>query len=489
MTAGCTPFVVKCLEKLAALLPFCALLLLPALGTLVPGPISWNTITVYDWERIGLVVFLVSCLLVSAATRLCGGTIDRGDVLSFVILSWGLLSATANGVVWADAIHDVAMLAALVASATVIVRGLERWGSAEWHRPVLLCLSGSAFLYLVIFFQDNADNLFTPMYMGDGVLFPVFSNVRFFSDYQVLLIPFLIYLIPLGRLTAKALPVWLLASLFCMLCFFNNTRALLLGQLVAHGSLLLVSRLSYLSTLRRHASVWGLGYLLYLLLSTFVPTVLQARPASVQPILRADVSTRLELWSHAAGYIFDHPWFGIGPGEFARNVNGDSAAPHNSLLMIAAEWGIPAMGLALYLLLAHSSRFMGAQNSQPYGRSNSALAVPAWLALSALVVHSLVANVLVVPSSQLSLLLAASLSIASMRAAALSDEGRISIRPASSLVATWQVLIAIVIAWVVAHDLPSLPQRNQEYLDCQKPTPYFSPRFWQQGWLVAGCEK
>jgi hypothetical protein len=34
-----------------------------------------------------------------------------------------------------------------------------------------------------------------------------------------------------------------------------------------------------------------------------------------------------------------------------------------------------------------------------------------------------------------------------------------------------------------------VPQRNQFYLDCKRPTPFFTPRFWRQGWLIDHCPK
>jgi O-antigen ligase len=75
-----------------------------------------------------------------------------------------------------------------------------------------------------------------------------------------------------------------------------------------------------------------------------------------------NVSTRIGAWSAAARLASDHPFLGVGPGNFQFYYNKLTGQPvgtftltvaHNALLDIGAEIGVAAMFLlALYLALA-----------------------------------------------------------------------------------------------------------------------------------------
>jgi O-antigen ligase len=72
------------------------------------------------------------------------------------------------------------------------------------------------------------------------------------------------------------------------------------------------------------------------------------------------------LWAKCIEYIASAPLLGIGPMQFAANQHNQFAHPHNWLLQVAAEWGIPAAVLlcaAGYLIWQTSKQELVARPS------------------------------------------------------------------------------------------------------------------------------
>jgi O-antigen ligase len=89
----------------------------------------------------------------------------------------------------------------------------------------------------------------------------------------------------------------------------------------------------------------------YLLLESF---------AADAPGLRAviakagSVSDRLGLWGAAVSFIVENPLLGVGPANFAFHYAWTFGHPHNTILQIAAEYGLPFT----FLLLCTAVRFL-----------------------------------------------------------------------------------------------------------------------------------
>src|SRR5919204_634179 len=81
-----------------------------------------------------------------------------------------------------------------------------------------------------------------------------------------------------------------------------------------------------------------------------------------QQVAQQNVTTRFQAWGAAARLATDHPFLGVGPGNFQFYYNKLTGQPvggftltvaHNALLDVGAELGLIAMCLlAVYLLLA-----------------------------------------------------------------------------------------------------------------------------------------
>lgn len=93
----------------------------------------------------------------------------------------------------------------------------------------------------------------------------------------------------------------------------------------------------------------GVGALLFAVLFVWLPAWM-GQDATLENRLSniADLSGRGELWAMAWAQIQAHPWLGIGPMHLAAIPMKFGAHPHNAILQLAAEWGVPA---ALALLL------------------------------------------------------------------------------------------------------------------------------------------
>jgi O-antigen ligase len=146
------------------------------------------------------------------------------------------------------------------------------------------------------------------------------------------------------------------------------------------------------------------GALLFGVMFVWVPLWLD-QGASVENRLSnlATLSGRHELWRLAWMQIAAHPWLGIGPMHFATIHNDFGAHPHNALLQLAAEWGIPAT-LGLVLPAAAGLIVLLAGLRRP-AISHNFLLVCLTASLLAAGVQSMVDGVIVVPYTQVWLVL------------------------------------------------------------------------------------
>ena len=483
------------LALLPALPPLVYILQLPVLERLVPGPVGWAAITLYDWHRIAQIGALVAGIAISVGSNKGRGIFlpsTRGVVWLLSIIAIGCLSVLANEVPWWDAAHEMALLMLLLLAFWAIWQAFSQAPDAERQQVAGLCLGGSALLYVAIFLWANQDNLLNVEYMDVPLDIKAFSNVRHFSDYQALVLPFLIcWIVTECHGWGARVAGWCWVFLFCMTFFYTGSRVLVLGQGVMHVGLWLLLRQRYLPTLRQHAMAWIGGYLCFLFFSRLLPALMSAKASPVQTLLRSDLSLRDVLWNSAAQNIWQHPWLGIGPGEFSRQINNLAAAPHNGLLMLGAEWGVPVLVLVVVavggIIVRSLRELKGRVNTESTGRP---FAIACWLAFGALLLHSLVANVLVIPSSQTGLILAAGMACATtISGSSLRlNGGKKIVRVTTRVGHGIMVLMTIGLSSVIlAVDIPLLPARNSAYLNCMKPTPFLSPRFWQQGWLINDC--
>jgi len=357
--------------------------------------------------------FLITPLLITGLMLLAATGVDWGADLAWYdqhrIEQIGLLSVTAMGVltIWRqDMVRSVACLPKWVRWALAWAWGLglvsvatasyPRYAALEW--TTLLLLLGLALLLgeqarrgmiqfdiwtnrlvislaVVIALKLMASYLAALIAVGhlDTIMLfeGTFSNRRFFGQVASMAVPLLVY--PLMKGNVSRIQRWGLYSLLTvwwMLIIVSGTRGTWVALGAAAGVLVLVARAASYRWLRIQTVAAMAGALLFVLMFVWIPLWL-GQDASIEDRLSnlAGLSGRDELWHLAWVQLVAHPWLGIGPMHFAAIRNNFGAHPHNALLQLGAEWGVPAM-LAIVLpavsglivLLAKLRRSSGSTN-------------------------------------------------------------------------------------------------------------------------------
>lgn len=236
-----------------------------------------------------------------------------------------------------------------------------------------------------------------------------FDNHRFFSHTQTVSLPLLGLLAARVQDRARRWIWWGVLSFWWMLLWTAGARGSVLGL----GMGLAVVAV----WLGRPVRAWCLGMvatavlglLAYALLYVALPQW-QGQPAmgllsgAVERSMAQPVNGRGPLWAHAWQTLWAHPWWGVGPLHLARQgPDGLTGAhPHNWLLQLGAEWGVPAL---MGLLLAMVSGLCGLWRMRARalaGDAREPVTLATWgLVAVALLADGLVSGLIVMPASQL----------------------------------------------------------------------------------------
>lgn len=452
------------------------------------------SVGVYNEKRLLELALLAACALLLIASRslrdawlgLYLGLPVTTRLLLGALPLIGLLSA-AMSTLPDRAVLEVALYSLIAVATLGLAAALCQVGTEHCQRWLALAL--------LAILLGNETRFYTSLFaawlapdagLKQYALFNNFAHVRFFSQFQSWTL--LLATVPLHTLFRRRQRLLAALTLFAagswwMMLFTSGTRGTLLGAIVA---LALVTLL-----LRGLAGAWlkwtllcaALGLGGWLLLFMVVPALTHGDASSVlsHTIERhlTHASGRWTLWERALQMIQAHPLLGVGPMHYACDpANRIAAHPHNSLLQIAAEWGLPATlaMLALFALGVHA----WARQTLALARSG-ANDVPLRIALLAALltasVHALFSGVLIMPLSQVALMAVAAMMLALYTPAP---------RPGGALRAGAHArLLALLTAVTLATGALALPQAFQlEYLQQDYPVErWLMPRFWQQGRL------
>jgi putative inorganic carbon (hco3(-)) transporter len=180
-----------------------------------------------------------------------------------------------------------------------------------------------------------------PYAMSNG-----FSNVRFYGQFLVWTVPFLVGVM----VTNPKMPYRFVFSGLLMFDwafeFLTLTRAFLVAMTFTPLMVWWVAKeywLRYTKCLFFTASV---GFVIYVFMLFLIPSLLgldvshAIRFSSGRDMLSS--SGRVHLWQDTWAVILNHPLLGAGPMMTAlTSVSNISAHPHNFILQLLAEWGIP----------------------------------------------------------------------------------------------------------------------------------------------------
>lgn len=349
---------------------------------------------------------------------------------------------------------------------------------------IIAALFVVASCYLLSFFVGFALDLTTPLHMYGFDLFPGFATARFVNQIQTWTLP-LIGLVPLWATKQNRLRLAasiLIVSLWWMLLWLSGGRGTSIAISVAALIVLLLYKRRALAWLTVEAATASIGYGLYVIMFGA-----QASENMIGKGLALD--GRGTLWRRAWTLIQAHPWLGIGPMQFAFYSRTIAAHPHDSVLLIACEWGIPAACIAAFI--AGWALFRWVHHCQEalcrpgHPQRDKQLKVALTAALLAAGVHSLVSGIIVMPVSQmlLTVVVGWAQGIYDRESAAASVVRPPSAR-ATTLLRITSLIVAIVLAACVAPDIPGINQRVLHY-KASHPRAILEPRLWQQG-IIGG---
>lgn len=276
--------------------------------------------------------------------------------------------------------------------------------------PIILgaffgALLSSIFFYEITFFSAYIGSFIQLFPFDADMLFANFSNVRFLNQFQVwtlplMLLPLLLYRDKLNLRTVAF--IFFLGIAWWVIVFATRGRGIQLAILAA----------SVLTLLVFHRHAWPLikllwisallGGIAYLFLFVYLPPHGEGEAVKITGLLTDN--GRTSLWTTALKMALDNPLLGVGPGHYAWYPNDIAAHPHNALLQIMSEWGIPVAILFLLLFcwggIAWCRQFYRLETIVQDNRKKH-LWIGLFCSATAGIAYSMVSGVIVMPLGQI----------------------------------------------------------------------------------------
>ena len=442
-------------------------------------------------------VELAVLLLVAVAVALRGrgaalaATSTKVQLFLLGFFTLGLVSALSA---WSlrHALYEWSSMLLLAVLAFAVATEIARSGVDGLQR-VLRCVGAACLLYSLRVLITYGTALAGGFQLDMHALAVGFSNARFLNHTQTALLPLIVLLCLQERPGTALRRTWFaLASFWWALLYVSEARATWLA-LAAGCVLTLLVR-------RRHAygffKTMGLaalgGCLIYGAMFILLPMLggLHAFGSVANVVERTasdPASGRMLLWRRALHLIAQHPWLGAGPQHFAH-YGAElriGAHPHDWVMQITSEWGVPALLCVLCLLgLGMRALLRTGTRIAPADRDKQQMLVVFVAALTAILVDGLFSGVFVMPQSRLAIALVVGCAIGWVRTVeGAAGPGRAP-AVARGGVALAAVAAACVLAWAVAPSLAAhathAPPSPAE--QAANPGTHW-PRIWETGYF------
>jgi O-antigen ligase len=268
------------------------------------------------------------------------------------------------------------------------------------------------YVYLFIVAYIGGLSLGIPLALDDFTT--NFSHIRFFNHTQTSTLPLLILLCCLTPRASRLRWLWLAVTTYWWMALFATTgRGTLLGMGAGCIAAAVLARRCAMPYLRQAAMTAVLGLLAYFFFLTVVPALLGAEGMrsfsyAFERTAADPASGRAVLWRLAIALITQHPWLGVGPMHFAHHAGSlhIGAHPHDWLLQVAAEWGLPALVCLLVAVALGLRALLRAGARVKYDdAANQAIFAALLAGAVAILVDGLVSGIFVMPQSQLAIAL------------------------------------------------------------------------------------
>lgn len=316
-------------------------------------------------------------------------------------------------------------------------------------------------------------------------LFRNFSNIRMFNQVQSWTLSLIV--VPLLLFTKRSFFITVLfitvAISWWLLLFTSGSRATLVGCLVAIPVTLLVFGKQAKDWFRWQAIAITGGVAGYYLFFFLIPEIMSV---DFRALLESTVgrnmtytADRLELWSSAVQMVQSSPWLGIGPMHYAARTNTIATHPHNALLQIAAEWGLPVVLAVIVLFTWGLYSWIKSVKSTPSTIKDKNVYAALFASLLTAAVNSLFDGVIVMPLSQVIMVLVIGWILD------VAFQGEVS-RAKHSALSHFAVIlmflsVMIGVTWPLFPEVLCLEKWQAEFMTTRPPRSHLQPRFWVQG--------
>lgn len=367
-------------------------------------PEALATMSLHDSQRMVELFFICLLLIKSIEIRKSISYLPMGKFIRYALYFLTAL-AIASSMMAASprhAIIEITLFSGLFYLAFYIAR-LYQENSLQLINRLIYSFWGGIMLSMVAFYVGyiTATAFKTPVNWPGPIT--GFNNVRFFNQYQLWTLGLIV--LPLLAFELKNLRTryWLHLGLICwwVMLFHSASRGVLLSWVL--GILITAAVYKNLAWpfIRLQLIHMTSGFLLFQILFRLIP-FLRESAVVTGTIVRDTTSDRFALWNQALQLIQEHPLFGVGPMHFAW-YSPISAHPHNSILQIMCEWGLPAalliFAIVFYALRSWLIKF-DTSKLQSQTAHDRNLAIILFFTAATNAAYSLVDGVIVMPISQ-----------------------------------------------------------------------------------------
>ena len=316
-------------------------------------------------------------------------------LFGFVTISCYLARSTRHAVI------EVSTLIGLCYFALYVAR-LFIENKEVFLQRLIYALWASILLYMASFYVGYITATIFRTQLNWPFPFNGFSNVRHFNQYQLWGLGLICLPILCFDLKRNA-RIGLQLALTCwwVLLFYSASRGVLLAWFVGILITLVVYRVMAWQFFRLQFILASTGFLSYLLLFKAIPSMLQYNLVT-GTVIREATNDRVGLWSQSLTLVKDYPLFGIGPMHFAW-YSPTNAHPHNSMVQLAVEWGLPAT-LITFLIAGYGMhcwlKKLNTNELKIQTKLDKNLTIILFFTIISNAAYSLVDGVIVMPMSQ-----------------------------------------------------------------------------------------
>lgn len=215
----------------------------------------------------------------------------------------------------------------------------------------------SGIVVLVVLFQLiklslSREGLWSQLHEVNGLS----ANKNLLSSFLFLCLPFQILCFRYGKAWNNFAVI--LGVLGFLICWLVQTRATLIGYSLFALIYVAGNRLNFnLGTIDKNSRLRIGATIILLAIPVFLSILFKEKMSRLYNL--ESIQERIALWKNTVNLIGEHPWFGVGPGnwQFAYLKSGLNhfpvekvrlgittfQRPHNDFLWIASESGVPAV--------------------------------------------------------------------------------------------------------------------------------------------------